>query len=151
MRPASRRPRRATDYHRPLIVPDVALQHEAGVVARRIIGRDPTDAERRRYAEALTRIAVPLSPRETRLWRRMLAHPWLYDAVDGALALVQPASGIRQRGYTMLAVLEASTAHTELFLARPRPRVRVLLSVLAAGGVGALRTSLGLIVIAVSR
>jgi hypothetical protein len=132
-------------------VPDVSLQFEAGVVARRLIGRDPTDAERVRYADAVTRQAVPLSDRETRLWQRMLARPRLFNAVDGALALVRPTSGIRQRGYTMLAVLEASPEHIDLFLARERARPLVALSLLAAGAVGILRALLGFLVIAATR
>ncbi len=132
-------------------MPDVALQLEAGVIARRLIGRDPTDAERARYAEAVIAHGVPLSEREARLWRRVLAHPRLFDAVDGALALTQPASPIRQRGYTMLAVLEASPQHADLFLARRRARSLVVLSVLAAATAGGLRALLGLLVIATTR
>ncbi len=130
---------------------DVALQHEAGVVARCLIGCDATDDERSRYAEAVARRAVPLTEREARLWRRMIVRPWLFNAVDGALALVRPASGIRQRGYVMLAVLEASPQHADLFLARERPRTRVVLSVLRATVVGGLRALLGLLVLAVTR
>lgn len=130
---------------------EIALQLEAGVVARCLIGRDPTDAERMRYADAVTRRAIPLSGREARLWRRMLAWPWIFNAVDGALALVRPTSDIRQRGYTMLAVLEASPQHADLFLARRRARALVVLSVLAAAAAGALRALLGLLVIAATR
>jgi hypothetical protein len=133
-------------------VPDVSpLQFEAGVIARRLIGRDPTDAERVRYAEAMTRRAVPLSARERRLWHQMLLRPRLFNAVDGALALTRPTSGIRQRGYTMLAVLEASPEHTDLFLARARPRAFVALSVVGAGAAGIARALLGLLVIAATR
>jgi hypothetical protein len=132
-------------------VPRVALQLEADVVARRLIGRDPVDAERTRYADAVARRALPLSAREQRLWQLMLRRPWAFNAVDGALALTRPASPIRQRGYIMLAVLEASPHHTDLFLSRPRPRPRVALSVLAATGAGALRALLGLLVIAATR
>ena len=127
------------------------LQLEAGVVARCLIGRAPTDAECARYADAVTRRADALHGREARLWCRVVAHPWLYNAVDGALALVQPASPIRQRGYIMLAVLEASTAHTDLFLARTRARPLVVGSVVATAVVGAVRTLLGLVVIAAAR
>jgi hypothetical protein len=132
-------------------VPDVDLQHEAGVIARCLIGRDPTDAERMRYAEAVTARAVPLTAREARLWRRTIAHPRLFNPVDAALALRRPTSGIRQRGYIMLAVLEASPAHADLFLARERTRALVALSVLAAVASGALRTLVGLLVIAATR
>jgi hypothetical protein len=132
-------------------VPDVALQLEAGVVARHLIGRDPADAERIRYADAVTRQALPLTDRERRLWQRMLAHPRLFNAVDGALALVRPTSPIRQRGYIMLAVLEASPEHTDLFLARERRRSLVLLSVFTAAAAGAMRALLGLLVIAATR
>lgn len=130
---------------------DDALQLEARVLARRLIGREPTPAERARYADAVARRAVPLSDRESRLWRRMLARPRLFNAVDGALALVEPRGGIRQRAQIMLAVLEASPEHVDLFLARARPRPLVVLSVLATGAVAALRAPLGLLVIAVTR
>jgi len=132
-------------------VADIPLHLEAGVIARRLIGRDATEAERSRYAEAVERRAIPLSPREARLWRRMLARPPLYDAVDAALALVRPSSPIRQRGYMMLAVLEASPAHTDAFLARERARPLVVLSVLAAAAAGALRALAGLLVLATTR
>lgn len=132
-------------------MPEIPLQREAGVIARCLIGRDATDAERRRYAEAVTRHATPLTGREARLWRRMIAHPGLYNAVDGALALTRPGSPIRQRGYTMLAVLETSTEHVDLFIARERPRARVALSLAIAGSAGALRALLGLVVVAVTR
>lgn len=121
------------------------------MIARRLIGRDPADAERIRYADAVTRRAVPFSDREERLWQRMLARPRVFNAVDGALALVQPTSPIRQRGYIMLAVLEASPEHTDLFLARERRQSLVLLTVLAAATAGAVRALLGLLVIAVTR
>jgi len=132
-------------------MPDVALQREAGVVARRLIGRDATPAERMRYAEAVARRGIPLTAREARLWQRVIAHPRLFNSVDGALALVRPTSGIRQRGYIMLAVLEASPQHVDLFLARERARPLVVLSVIGAAVAGALRVPLGLLVVAVTR
>jgi hypothetical protein len=132
-------------------MPDVDLRHEADVLARCLIGRDPSDAQRTRYADAVTRRAAPLPAREQRLWRRVVAHPRLYNAVDGALALVRPASPIRERGYIMLAVLEASPEHVDLFLARKRARPLVVLSVLAAAAAGALRVLGGLVVIVASR
>jgi hypothetical protein len=146
-----RQARRDDEYHRSSIVSDLALQLEAGVVARRLIGRDPADAERIRYAEAVSRRALPFSDREQRLWQRILARPLLFNAVDGALALVEPTSPIRQRGYIMLAVLEASPEHTDLFLARERARWLVVISVLGAAIVGGLRALLGLLVIAATR
>jgi hypothetical protein len=132
-------------------VPEIPPHLEAGVIARCLIGRDATDAERRRYTEAVARRGIPLTGREARLWSRMIAHPKLYNAVDGALALVRPASAIRQRGYMMLAVLEASTEHVDLFLARERPRWRVGLSLAVATSAGAARTLLGLVVVAATR
>jgi hypothetical protein len=133
------------------IVCDIALQHEAGVIARCLIGVDPTGAERMRYAEAVAAQAVPLTDRERRLWRRMLAQPLLFNAVDGALALVRPGSGIRQRSYTMLAVLETTPTYADLFLARARPRPRVALSVAITAAKGILRMLFGLVVVAATR
>lgn len=130
---------------------EVPLELEAGSVARCLIGREPTVAECARYADAVTRKAAVLHGREARLWRRIVTYPWLYNSVDGALALIRPASPIRQRGYIMLGVLEASPAHTDLFLARARARPLVALSVVATVLAGAVRTLLGLVVIAASR
>jgi hypothetical protein len=127
------------------------LKLEARTVARCLIGREPTDAERARYADAVCRKASALHGREARLWKRVVAHPWLYSAVDGALSLVRPASPIRHRGYIMLAVLEASTAHTDLFLARPRARPLVVVSVVATALASVVRSLFGLVVIAATR
>lgn len=121
------------------------------MVARCLIGREPTDGERARYADAVARQTTALHGRDARLWRRIVTYPWLYNAVDGALALIQPASPIRHRTYLMLAVLEASPAHAELFLARARPRPLVVVSVVATAVAGAARTVLGLVVITVTR
>jgi hypothetical protein len=127
------------------------LQHEAAVIARCLVGRDATPPQQQRYAAAVSRHGFAFAAREQRLWRRMLAHPRLYSAVDGALALVRPDSGIRQRGYIMLAVLEASPEHADLFLAVRRPAPLVVLTALGTAIAGASRTLLGLLVIAVTR
>lgn len=96
--------------------PQPALLLEADRIARHLIGESATDAERARYAVAVDRAAAPLDVTSLRLWALMLRRPRLFGLIDAGLALAEPAGPIRQRLLVMLAILEASPAHTALFV-----------------------------------
>jgi hypothetical protein len=90
---------------------------EARRIARHLVGEDPTPEEAARWAHALEVAALPLEhERDRRLWALVRRSPAWLGIVDAGLALVDPWSPVRQRLCLMLAVLEASPAHTHRFL-----------------------------------
>jgi hypothetical protein len=102
-------------------------EREARRLARYLIGEDPLPGEAARYALALDAAALPLErERDRRLWALAMSSTTALGLVDAGLALVDPYSPVRQRVCLMLAVLEASPAHTRHFLSAPYPRAALL-------------------------
>jgi hypothetical protein len=124
--------------------PPAGQEREARTLARYLIGEDPRPAEAGRYALAIEAVALPLErERDRRLWALAMRSRTALGLVDAGLALVDPYSPVRQRVCLMLAVLEASPAHTRHFLSAPFPRVALLgLGLRMAGA--ALRSACGL-------
>jgi hypothetical protein len=119
-------------------------EQEAGILARYLIGEEPRPEEARRYALAIEAVALPLEQeRDRRLWALAMRSTTALGFVDAGLALAAPYSPVRQRVCLMLAVLEASPAHTRHFLAAPYPHTALLgLGLHMAGA--ALRSACGL-------
>jgi len=119
-------------------------EREACVLARYLIGEDPRPEEAGRYALALKTVALPLErERDRRLWALAMRSTTALGLVDAGLALADPYSPVRQRVCLMLAVLEASPAHTRHFLSAAYPRAALLgLGLRMAGA--ALRSAGGL-------
>ena len=119
-------------------------EREARVLARYLIGEDPRPEEAGRYALAVEAAGVPLErERDRRLWALAMRSTSALGLVDAGLALIDPHSPVRQRVCLMLAVLEASPAHTRHFLSAAYPRTALLgLGLRMAGA--ALRSACGL-------
>ncbi len=119
-------------------------EREGALLALHLIGEPARPEEIERWRRAIEVRGVTLErERDRRLWALMLRAPWLIGVVDAGLALADPHSPVRHRLYLMLAVLEASPAHTRHFLPSRFPRVwlaGLALRVAAA----ALRSALGL-------
>jgi hypothetical protein len=99
----------------------------ARAIARQLIGEDPSEAEISRWQRAVAARCAPLErERDRRLWRLIETRPSWIGIVDAGLALTDSASPIRHRLYLMLAVLEASPAHTRRFLSRDYPRFTLI-------------------------
>ena len=119
-------------------------EREARILARYLIGEEPGPGEAGRYGLALDAVALPHErERDRRLWALAMSSTTALGLVDAGLALVDPYSPVRQRVCLMLAVLEASPAHTRHFLPAPYPRTALLGLGLRMGG-AALRSACGL-------
>jgi hypothetical protein len=123
---------------------DDDLPRHARLVARHLIGEEPTADEAARWARALEVAALPLErERDRRLWALAMRGPGWLGLVDAGLALADPHSPVRQRVCLMLAILEASPAHTRHFLAG-RWGPGALLALGARGTAAVLRAAAGL-------
>jgi hypothetical protein len=86
-------------------------------LTRYLIGGDPDAREVALFARAIQQAPL-VTPRDQRLWRWMMARPWLLPWLDAGLARLDPAAPARHRILLMLAILEASPRHTAQFLPR---------------------------------
>jgi hypothetical protein len=124
--------------------PLAGQEREASLLARYLIGEEPRPEETGRYALAVTAVALPFErERDRRLWAFAMRSTAALGLVDAGLALTDPHSPVRQRVCLMLAVLEASPAHTRHFLSAAYPRAALLgLGLRMAGA--ALRSACGI-------
>jgi nucleoside-diphosphate-sugar epimerase len=95
---------------------DQGVLREAEFMTRYLLGVCCSHELKVRYAEAIERLKIELDLEERRLWRIINRYPFLLRIIDGGLALLKPYGGIRRKIYTMLAILEASPEHADLFL-----------------------------------
>jgi hypothetical protein len=119
----------------------------ARAIARQLIGEDPSGIEIARWRSAVALRAAPLArERDRRLWRLIETRPAWIGIVDAGLALTDPGSPVRHRIYLMLAVLEASPAHTRRFLSRDFPRL-ALLALAGRMALAAVRAACGAVLV----
>ena len=112
-------------------------------MAHALIGERALAEEVARWQGALlAHDARLITPLERRLWDLMVGAPWLITTLDAGLALGDPHGAVRHRLYLMLAVLEASPAHTRHFLPREFAAVGMTLLVWR-GGLAGIRSVLG--------
>jgi hypothetical protein len=124
-------------------VGDAAAQR----IAHALIGERALPAEIERWRDALRAHDVRLRTSQQRqLWRVMQGAPWLIGLLDGGLALTRPESPVRHRLLLMLAVLEASPAHTRRFLPREISPPGLALLV-ARGAAAGMRAALGFVLL----
>jgi hypothetical protein len=120
----------------------------AQAIARHLIGEGARPAEIARWRDAVrAHDAVIARECDRRLWALMKRRPALIGVVDAGLALVDPHGPIRHRLFLMLAVLEASPAHTRRFLSNPYPRL-ALAGLALRMALAALRSLIGLALVA---
>jgi nucleoside-diphosphate-sugar epimerase len=111
---------------------DQDVLREADLMTRYLLGVCCSHELKVRYAQAIERLKIELDLEERRLWRIVKRYPVLLRIIDGGLALLKPHGGIRRKIYTMLAILEASPEHADLFL----PKAYTGFSLLGLVGAG---------------
>lgn len=102
---------------------DRALTAESITIARYLIGRTPSPELQQRYAAACRKRLGESMDVELQFARR---HPCSWPFLDAATGFLHPQSAVRQRGFLMLAVLEASPEFAEFFLKPPEKPVRLV-------------------------
>jgi hypothetical protein len=139
----------------PLAAADAAsetLRTEASLLARYLSGRDPGAEIADRYARACRALFVEEhSARDAALMGFALRHPWSLPCLDAACGLVDPQSLLRRKLILMLALLETTPDHVDLFLARPRPRASVIARLMVWGAASLLKAGAGLLLLPLAR
>ena len=96
------------------------VTRESRVFARYVLGHDATQRAIMLYERAVEELEGPFSDRDHAIARYAANHPWSIGALDGALALTQPASLLHQKLLLMAAILEAQPEHCDAFLPSTR-------------------------------
>lgn len=91
------------------------MSTEARVFARYLVGREASPQAVKVYEAAMQGNVAP-NATDQKLLHFMLAHPWSIGFIDAGLVFHNATSEARRRLYIMLAILEASPEHTDLFL-----------------------------------
>jgi len=115
-------------------------------MSRHLIGREADPAVLARYAEGCRKLfeGTPDHPGGAHL-AFALRHPWSLPCLDAACGLLQPQGILRKKLFLMLAILETTPRHADLFLPQPRSR-GWLAGRLVVWGVGGLaKTAMGLL------
>ena len=127
--------------------PTAADDRVAIAIARHLIGEPPSPDEIARWRQAVEVRDARLSrERDRRLWAWIRRAAWLTGPIDAGLALTDPHSPVRERLYLMLAILEASPAHTRSFLPRETGRL-ALLALMPRMVAAAFRSALGVMLV----
>ena len=94
----------------------VIQEKEAEIITQYIIGIKPSHLSKELYKKAVKIIKIHTSGRDQRIWDYALEHPLLLPYVDAGLALIEPASPIRQKIYIMFAILETEPSYSNFFI-----------------------------------
>jgi len=78
-------------------------------------------------------------------------HPWSLPPLDATAALMDPQGLLRKKLFLMLAILETTTTHVDVFTPKPRAPWRALLQVAWLGVMSVLMVVVGLFVYGWSR
>ncbi len=125
------------------LVPD-ALDTEARVFTRYLVGRMPPDALVDRYRAANAAIFTDPGAREDlALVAFARRHPWSVSLLDASSGLLRPGNLLRNKILLMAAILETSPAFADEFLPRNTSPLRLFLGLLAHGTVAVARAVLG--------
>jgi hypothetical protein len=128
-----------------------ALELEARVFSRYLVGRVAPDGLLARYADAVrTLLAVPGGTADEAILDFVRRHPWSVSLLDAACALVRPRARLREKLLVMAAVLEASTDFAEEFLPRTEPPLLLLAHLAGLGCLAAGRTVAGLLLLPIA-
>lgn len=123
-----------------------AVDHEARVLARYLLGVEPRGEIVERYAAAMGILGTV--PDGDAVLGYSLRHPWALPPLDAACGWRRPASALRKRLLIMSAILETHTAYAEMYVPRALPAWR-LVALLAWNGVAAVcKLALGLLLLA---
>lgn len=122
-----------------------ALQAEAALFGRYLIGVAPSQEAVARYVEACAAVfpGVP-DPGDTVLLAFVRRRPWAIGPLDAACGMVAPESVLRGRLLLMLALLETTPAHADFFLTPSRSRLALILRLARCGVIALLKAAAGL-------
>lgn len=122
------------------------LEQEALIFSRYLIGREPNEQAVRLYIAAFG--AGRPDNTDKKLLNFMSKHPRSIGFIDGGLVFHNPDSEARRRIYVMLAILEASPEHYDLFL--PKERSPIYIAVVFYSGFRAIiKAALGIALVKV--
>lgn len=120
-----------------------SLEREAQLFAQYLVGRS-ANSETVQLYESLAN--YKLDNADQKLLDYMRAHPWSIGLIDAGLVFYKPLSGARRHLYLMLAILESNKEYADLFLAKQRGRL-YLLVVTGVGIRAIVRAILGIVLI----
>ena len=96
---------------------ETALETEARIFGRYLVGRDPGDALVARYVAACgTHFAAPPPADEAAVLAWIRRHPWSVGLLDAASGLLRPGGTLRNRILLMAAILESTPEFADHFL-----------------------------------
>jgi len=121
------------------------LECEARLLARYLIGQEPSPEMFERYARGHARVLAGKDlPREVALVRFVRRHPWSLGPLEAASGLLQPWGLLRGKLVVMAAVLEAAPDFADDFLPREHGRAALLLALTAQGLRAGFKLTVGL-------
>ena len=127
----------------------LALEAEARLFARYLVGRPPPAEQVERYRAANAAIFTePVAREDAALVAFARRHPWSVSLLDAASGLLRPGSLLRNKILLMAAILETSPAFADEFLPRDARPLGLLLALVAHGTVAVARAALGAVVYA---
>ena len=122
---------------------------EAELFSRYLVGAAASPALCERYLRALR--VLDLTPGDAAdAWalERALRWPWAIGPLDAACALRRPGWALRRRLVLMSAILEASTAHTQEYMAQQRGAISVIAVCVVEGVAGVVNLAIGMVLLA---
>jgi hypothetical protein len=123
---------------------DAALEAEAHIFGRYLVGGTPEAAVVARYCAA-SRALWPAPPdaRDAALLDFVRRRPWSVGPLDAAAALLDPGGRFRSKILVMSALLEATPAHADDFLPRSASAPALLWRLASSGTVAVLQAMVG--------
>lgn len=123
---------------------DAALEAEARIFGRYLVGGTPEPAVVARYCAASHALwPAPPGARDAALLDFVRRRPWSVGLLDAAAALLDPGGLLRSKVLVMSALLEATPAHADDFLPRSASAPVLLWRVASSGTVAVLQAAVG--------
>src|SRR5438105_2145896 len=99
------------------------VEQEATLLTHYLAGMSPTQELVSLYARATQKLTSATHPKQASIWQFCGRHAWALPLVDAALAHGDRYHPVRQRIFTMLAIMETQPEYNSFFLPRQRSRV----------------------------
>jgi hypothetical protein len=123
---------------------DAALEAEARIFGRYLVGSAPEPALVARYcAASRTLWPSPPKPRDAAVLAFVRQRPWSVGPLDAAAALLDPGGLLRSKVLVMSALLEATPAHADDFLPRAASTGALLWRLMSSGAVAVAQAAVG--------